>query len=83
MATATEAQTGKGARGSADGIQELFCSPAAVCAEKRQQRFSSPRKVQARTNPQLGVSSLQKMAEHKFLLHFPPGKKKKKKPKLN
>lgn len=65
------------------GTHKLLCNPAVLfakppCTGKRQQRFSSPRKVRARTKRQLGVSSLQKMAEHKFLSHSPSGKKKNK-----
>lgn len=41
-----------------------------LCSGKDQQRFSFSRKVRAQTNPQLRVSSLQKMAEDTFFLFF-------------
>lgn len=85
--TAAGTRRGKGAGGSADGTHQPLRSPAVplVCriTVRREtpatlQPPPPPGEVRARINPQLGGSSSQKTAEHKFLLHFPPGETKKK-----
>lgn len=71
MATVRETSTGKGVEGSADGTHKLLC--CGVCSYCAQGKISKaslqlPKKARTRTNPQLEVSSLQKMAEYTFVV---------------
>lgn len=60
MATVRERRTGKG------GSELLCCGVCSYCAQGKIIDASAPQESPITANPQLGVSSLQKMAEDTF-----------------